>query len=202
MVLEIGRKKNIKRKIYCLLEKVYHFNPWHCDPAETRPYAVWIIHYLNKMIVAGRIKQGNIIEVGCGLGDIIGSVSWKQGKKGYDLEKEVISAARWLHPRVQFQQGTFSDVKSDKNRISCLIMVDFIHTLSPEDLRENIQTMLENNTVDMFVLDTFSNTQGTVYKYSHDGQYLYGENYRLVKKSRSFEAANGARRYVEVWKRK
>ena len=52
----------------------------------------------------------------------------------------------------------------------------------------------------MFVLDTFRNNEGTEYKYSHDGNFLFNGMYKLLKRSHGFAASNGARRYIEYWK--
>lgn len=80
-------------------------------------------------------------------------------------------------------------------------MVGFIHVISYEELKVEIDEMMKKNNVRLFVIDTFRRNENTEYKYSHNGDELFGGKYRMIKKSRGFVAANNARRYIECWER-
>lgn len=104
-----------------------------------------------------------------------------------------------LHPSVVFWQGSFDKVINQDE--SCLIMVNFIHRIPQEELREEMQQVLLKNNVKLIVLDTFSRNENTVYEHSHCGVELFGGKYRRIRKSRGFTATQGARRYIEYWEK-
>lgn len=191
----------LKKLLYELLQYCFKFSKWHIMPINRRPYALEIYrtlsHYINK---PGIFHNALIIEVGCGLGDIIGSLTWDYGKIGFDLSANVLKAARLIHPTVVFRKGTFNNIHY--GNVSCLIMINFIHAISYEDLKKYIDEVLDKNKVEMFVLDTFRNNAGTEYTYSHDGNFLFDGKYKLYKRSQGFSASNGAKRYIEYWKAK
>ena len=188
----------IKRILYSLLRLLFKFGSWHVVPINQRPYALEIYRTLNNYIEKIKLHYVPIVEVGCGLGDIIGSLRWKYGKIGYDLSLNVLKGAELLHPDVIFHQGTFENVNC-KN-IRYLIMVNFIHVIPPDKLKKSIEQILDKNKVEMFVLDTFRNNEGTEYIYSHDGNYLFNGRYKRIKRSKEFIVAHGAKRYIEYWK--
>lgn len=188
----------IKRKIYQILQWHYNFETWHTEPINNRPYGLEVVRMLNKLI--NKNKFNNIlpfVEIGCGLGDIIGSLKWKYEKIGYDISAEVLKAGTILNPKVKFRKGTFDNI--DCGDINCLIMLNFIHMIPYDKLKRGIDIILKKNRVKMFVLDTFTDNKGTEYVYSHDGDYLFGGRYKLVRRSDSFPCASGAKRYIEYW---
>ncbi len=188
----------IKKKIYRILQQYYDFGTWHVEPINNRPYGLEIVRMLNKLIDKKRFNQCMpIVEIGCGLGDIIGSLKWKYKKIGYDISTEVLRGGALLHPSVKFRKGTFADI--DCGNINCLIMVGFIHMIPCDKLKNEIDNMLKKNRVKMFVLDTFTNNEGTEYVYSHNGKYLFDGRYKLIRKSEGIPCAHGAKRYIEYW---
>lgn len=189
-----------KKKIY-LLKKILKLNEWQTSLLEERPYAQEIVRGLTYLLRDS--DEIRIIEVGVGIGEIIANVS-KSKKKieriGFDINKSNIIAGRIMNPNVKFKVGTFSDVNC--GHIDALIMVNFIHSISPDLLRAQITSLLSKNNVKMFVIDTFVNHTNTEYTFSHSGNELFGEKYILKKRSRGFVAAHGARRYIEYWEKK
>lgn len=182
----------LKRKIFKLLQKLYGFNEWHIEPVNFRPYALSIINNLSK-------NKNNlpIVELGCGLGEIIGAIDKRNEKYGYDISNSVLKVAKILQPKVEFKNGSFQNVEIGK--IGCFIMVNFIHCINPKELKENINSILKENDVEMFVIDVIRNSTRSMYKYEHDGNYLFDKKYFLQKRSKGFQAAGGARRYIEYW---
>ena len=194
---EVG---SVKRKFYKLLQKRYLFNSWHVEPINFRPYAMEIVLMTERYINQKNIRC--VMEVGCGLGDIIGNikVSKRNCKKiGIDKEHNVINAAKVLHPSVIFLQGSFDNCVSREE--SCLIMVNFIHRIPYDELKQEMQKVFLKSNVNLVVMDTFSRNENTVYEYSHHGKELFDGKYRCIRRSRGFAAANGARRYIEYWEK-
>lgn len=188
----------IKKFLYRLLQVGFKFSSWHIVPINERPYALEVYKTLNNYIEKFELPHAPIVEVGCGLGDVIDSLKWKYGKIGFDRCPKVIRAARLTHLKTIFHKGTFKDVNCCE--ICCLLMINFIHIIPPVQLKEEIEHVLNKNRVEMFVLDTFRDNMGTEYCYSHDGNYLFDGKYKLIKRSRSFMAAHGAKRYIEYWR--
>lgn len=192
---EAGR---IKKKIYQILQQYYSFGTWHTEPINNRPYALEVVRMLNKLISRNKFNQCMpFVEVGCGLGDIIGSLKWKHEKIGYDISAEALKAGALLYPKVRFHKGTFHDI--DCGNINCLIMLNFIHMIPYDNLKKEIDVVLKKNRVKMFVLDTFTENEGTEYVYSHNGEYLFDDRYKLAKRSEGIPCAHGAKRYIEYW---
>lgn len=196
--VESKKAGRIKKKIYQMLQGYYGFGTWHVEPINNRPYGLEVCRTLNKLIGQNKFRQPiSFVEVGCGLGDIIGSLKWKYGKLGYDISAEVLKGGAILHPTVKFHKGSFDDI--DCGEINCLIMVGFIHMIPYNKLKKEIEIVLKNNRVKMFVLDTFTDNEGTEYIYSHNGEYLFDRRYRLARKSKGFSCMHGAKRYIEYW---
>lgn len=191
---------NYKRVMYQFLQKIFLFDSWHLEPINFRPYAKEIV-----LATESYINQKNIqcvMEVGCGLGDIIGNIkvsNRKCRKMGIDREKNVLKAAKVLHPSAIFLQGSFDQCISRDE--TCLIMVNFIHRIPCDELKKEMQRVLLKSNVKLVVLDTFLSNENTVYEYSHCGRELFAGKYKCIRKSRGFAAAQGARRYIEYWEK-
>ena len=82
------------------LQKIIGFDKWHLSNFKERTYVLSTVNRINELIQDGKVSSGTVLEIGCGLGDIISSIRW-QNKLGYDVDK--ILAARILHPGMRFQ---------------------------------------------------------------------------------------------------
>lgn len=132
----------IKKKIYQMLQRYYNFGSWHLTPINERPYGLEVVRTLNKLISKNKFsKYAPFVEVGCGLGEIIGGVRWRFKKIGYDISAEALKAGALLCPKVIFRKGTFADI--DCGDINCLIMLNFIHMIPHDKLKKEIDTVLE-----------------------------------------------------------
>lgn len=194
----VGRCKQI---VLHILQRFYLFDDWHLAPINIRPYAREVVCVVQKYINHFEIEA--VIEVGCGLGSIIGNIQKplrRYKRLGIDKDSNVVRAAKILHPSVTFLQGSFDKVRIDGH--SCLIMVDFIHRIPEEELKRSISSILLKNEIDLFVFDTFVKNESTEYMYSHRGEYLFGGTYECIRRSKGFAAAHGARRYIEYWEKR
>lgn len=192
---------NCKQKFHAILQKIYAFDEWHLGSINFKPYAREVVLTIEKYM--GKKKIRFIIEIGCGLGDVIGNIKTASNRKckkiGIDRDDNVIKAAKLLHPSITFLQGSFDRCRN-KDGV-CLIMINFIHRIPKEELKEEMKSLLLANKVDLVVIDTFSRNENTEYLYSHCGEELFDGKYRRIRKSKAFSAAHGAKRYIEYWER-
>lgn len=190
-----------KRYILKKLQTKYNVNDWHASPINDRPYGIDTVLQVQSYLDMRPCKT--IVEVGCGVGSIIGNLCLppKGAPKfiGYDINSNNLKLGKLLHPKVKFIKGSFDKV--NVGEIDCLIMVGFIYLIPYDELKKDINRLLSKNNVRLFVFDTFSRTADDAYCYSHKGEYLLGGNYKLVKKSKGFKAAHHTRRYVEYWEK-
>lgn len=185
----------IKQHYYTWLQKKFHFDSWHIVPINQRQYAIDIIYYLNKQIIT---KNGYIVEVGCGLGDIIGNINYPTRKKiGLDKDLRVISGAKAANPfRAIYKVGSFDNINQKK--ISLLITVNFIHNIEPTELKHIYMKICKENCIERIVLDVVKSKN---YLYNHNGEYLLKDlGYTRAMSSRPYRVKDGIRK-VEVWER-
>lgn len=163
-----------------VLKTFFQFDAWHLISPAERKYVGEIITFLNSL---PKSQRKNVIEIGCGLGDIIRNLHF-QKKTGYDGENKVIKAASLVSvlsfDRTRFLPFVFpSSVLKDK--CSAIIMVNWIHHIDPDVLKEYIQTYFSENVLPggCIVVDT---VQASNYKYNHNISHLIGSiSCNLVK---------------------
>lgn len=182
--------------MYKPLQKIYGFNSWHLAPLSEKRYAVDIIGKVEDMTCD---NASPVVEIGCGRGDIIGNIRHSR-KIGIDLSPEVIKAASLLHHDTEFIAGGFD--KADFGDISCLIMVNFIHAISPNEMRDYMKNVLARNNVKFVCFDIVTNIEYTEYTYMHSGSEMLGDDYELFCTDYKYPAAHCAYRHIEYWKKK
>lgn len=172
----------LKEWYYVLLQQKYQFQSWHITPINFRPYAIDVVEYLNRQ------TKRKVIEIGCGLGEIIGNVSNCE-RVGYDIDEKVVMVAKKLYRNTHFYMGTFENVKNQK--IDYLITVNFIHGISPEELKKIYERLYQNNEIRHFVLDIVDSSN---YRFNHDINYLIeGTGYKIQKRLHRHQVVNGSR---------
>ena len=149
------------------LRPLFGFDAWHAAaPYCCRGYKKAVVE------LANGLRPGRAVEVGCGLGDIITRI--KAGERiGIDVDAKVLRAARFLHPgRVWIQAGAagFAQFGSPERRIDCLIMVNWIHTLSSEELAEVLLPNLSK--IRYLIVDAVDAHGPPSYRYKHDFAFL------------------------------
>jgi hypothetical protein len=157
------------------LRLLFGFDRWHASaPYSCRPYKGLVVE------LANALQPSIVVEVGCGLGDIISRVK-AVDRFGIDSDLRVIRAARFLH------RGRGSWVHDDGNRIQrvvsqertidCLIMVNWIHSLSPEHLSELLLPLLPRTRY--LILDAIDADGPKSYRHKHDFGFLSTVTRRL-----------------------
>jgi SAM-dependent methyltransferase len=151
----------------CWLCLFFRFSWWHTISLRERPYARDIINYLNGRPPAQRTSA---LEIGCGLGDIIRHIRFEK-RVGLDSNNNVLRAARFLSRfnfgiRIRFMKFDFPD-SNFFGRYDAIIMVNWIHTICPDVLKQKIEDYARENLSEggMIIIDT---VQDAEYKYHHD----------------------------------
>lgn len=186
-----------QKLFYLILHKIYKFDEWHLTPADERPYAECIIRKINSILQKEKIN-GEIIEIGCGLGDIIANISNSYGaRSGYDISKNVIKAARVAHPTVRFKHGSFTDIVNRK--IGLAIAVNFFQTIDDESLRTMLDVFTTTNDVDRILLDTVPSPP---YEYAHNyDEIMRKAGFCMEWRSHSFAALPKSRRHLLLYRK-
>lgn len=151
-----------ERAVCSFLRSKYSFDPWHCNNTwSRRAYKRIAVNMANS------INADIVIEVGCGLGDIISRIRARK-RFGYDCDEAVIMAARKIRGnKVEFKVGEISDVQEEK--IDLLIMVNWVHEIPPGDLEKMMSQVLSRT--QFILLDhVYPGIRG--YRFYHDFQFL------------------------------
>lgn len=183
---------------YGILQKIFGFHKWHMTPVEQRPYGMEVIKWCNRLLASdGDANRGKVIEVGCGLGDIVAKIKTKnENKEGYDIDEKVIKAAKIIHPGIKFQADGFApDIRGE--RIFIFIAVNFLYALDSKTVRNEFKKLLTVNDVKYIVTETMYPINSN-YPYSHDMDKILGSDYTCIKK-RGFPAAEHSRRYILLY---
>lgn len=171
---------------YCLF-LIFRFDKWHIrNGCHSRPYKKAVASKINSL------KPKIVVELGCGLGDILRLVQSPR-KIGYDIDNSVVRAAR---VKSLFQKIIYS-VGDSSNVVECdidvLIMVNWIHNLSPNLLESIINEFLPR--VNYFVFDSIDQEKHFMYKYIHDFQFMH----KYAKVYDVFRVHGEPRQFI-IWK--
>jgi len=150
------------------LRMVFQFDAWHASaPYACRPYKRKIVELVNAL------EPATVVEVGCGLGEILSRIRANE-RFGFDADRAVIRAARFLHGgKVHWINADLAAVATllpEKRRIDCLIMVNWIHNLSPEQLWVCLRPLLSR--IKWLVLDAIDRDGPASYRFKHDFAFL------------------------------
>jgi hypothetical protein len=160
------------RLFLTVIGRIYRLDPWHVrTPAAARPYRATVAEMVNAL------HPEVVVEVGCGLGYVLAPVRARQ-RYGYDVDGHVIRAARLLRGRrIAFIQGELSAVSQP--RIDVLILVNWIHALSPAALEAALRPLLGRTRY--LVLDAIDpDAPGSSYRHRHDFAFLDGQARHLL----------------------
>lgn len=152
-----------------LLALIFHFDNWHTSVLSSKRYAQELILFLNKIQ-----NNGSYLEIGCGLGDIIRNVNFKQ-RLGLDRENEVLRAARFLsllsfQGDIAYKRFEFPTAPIE-GKFDVITLVNWIHNIEPEILKSKITEYYLNNLKNdgCIIIDTVQHER---YKYNHKVDFL------------------------------
>ena len=159
-----------------ILWLVFHFERWHVSSSfACRTYKKVTVDAINK------VNPETVVELGCGLGEIIGRIKSRR-RIGIDIDERVLSAAKFLYGRnVEFQKGSFEEIsRINEDYIDVLVMCNWIHNIDPKSLRMEIEKLLKKKKIKYIIVDSIEvNIEG--YKYKHDINELFSGIAKLIK---------------------
>ena len=142
------------------LVKGYDIGSWHKNPIYWMPYRLEVINQLNNLIRKENKNNMAIVEIGCGLGEILREYKNNKNDRtsikfyGFDINEKVINVAKKLDKEIIFKVGTFdSVVKIPEKTIDILIMIGFLHCLSEENVIDYFKLLMKNKTIRYIILD-------------------------------------------------
>ena len=166
----------------------FRFDKWHTSPFENRQYACDILSEIE-----GRINMGAILELGCGLGDIIGKTNYKE-KYFYDISSSVLKAAQFLQifsfkkSKNIFKVFNFLEDTLDKQiHLDAIIFVNWIHDYEPETLKKKLSDMIKTNLrpEGLVVFDVIEKNPN--YKFNHSFENLIDTDQFNIKVSEGYK---------------
>lgn len=162
-------RMTLERGLVYGLSKIYDFPAsWH-PPTSARPYRIVVADLVNSL------HPDVVCEVGCGLGSILSRIHAPR-RVGFDIDPAVIKAAKLLRGRrIEFHQGGLAEVSPP--RMDVLILVNWIHELSPADLNRQLDPLLGRT--HYLVLDAIDASNDFGYRYKHDFSFLDGKALKL-----------------------
>jgi hypothetical protein len=162
--------RTIRRLGRDALQRAYGFDRWHVGHGGEQ-YAADIVRALNAWPETDRQAA---VEIGCGLGDIIRRLRFKE-RLGLDRDPRVLRAARLLCTvrgagRTRFEVFEFPGTPLT-GVYNAIVMVNWIHAIDPERLRQSLclyyaQHLCPGGAI---VLDT---VEDPAYGYNHDVRRL------------------------------
>jgi hypothetical protein len=154
------------------LRLLFRFDAWHASAAYScRAYKRVVVELVNAL------RPAVAVELGCGLGDIISRVRAAE-RIGIDRDVHVIRAARFLHRQGRWIHGDSSCLlQLERPRIDCLIMVNWIHSLSADELAALLVPLLPLTRY--LILDAIDADCPGSYRYRHDFSFLAAATRRV-----------------------
>jgi len=162
---------------------------WHTESnIYCRPYKWRVIE------VANSLNPNSVIEIGCGLGEIISRVK-AQYRVGIDIDKSAIYFANKLNKGPIYIEGSFDSVLTlQVNEIDLLIMVGFIHAISMDTLSFHINQILDSKRCKYIITDIYREDypdRGVVHDLSK-----YNKRIKLINVYDDHEGY----RYIMLWR--
>jgi SAM-dependent methyltransferase len=167
---------HFERAWFRAIRRVFRFDAWHANaPYSCRPDKKSVVDLANSL------HPNTVVEVGCGLGEILSRIN-ARNRYGLDLDARVIRAARFLHPRgivwIAGAAATLQQRMGSVAFIDCLIMVNWIHNLSSEELAAALVPLLPKTR--FVIVDAMDQNAPASYRVKHDFAFLTGQATRLA----------------------
>jgi hypothetical protein len=165
------------------------FINWHIKPnIYCKPYKWRVIE------VANSLNPNSVIEIGCGLGEIISRVK-AQYRVGIDIDKTCIYLADKLNKGPIYIEGSFDSVLAlPVKDIDLLIMVGFIHRIPMDTLSFHINQILDSKTCKYIITDMYREDypdRGVVHDLSK-----YNKRIKLINAYDDYEGYS----YIMLWR--
>lgn len=172
-----------------ILYKIFKFDKWHSQIIYGESYYKDLVKNINNS------NAKNIVEIGCGLGNILLNVNIKN-RLGLDYSKEVLKALKFLtiikFKKIELKKFDFIN-ENLFGEYDIIVIINWPHTVKKNILKKKINLIFKNNlNINGFLyLDTVSDDS---YRYNHDVNYLTSDNKCDILKIGSYSQGRN------VWK--
>lgn len=133
------------------LRAVFGFERWHAkSPFYCHPYKQKCV-----MLIEEEVRPRSVVELGCGLGEIIRRIS-APNRYGIDIDVRVVRAARFIagtRSGIEFRAGSFPEVTEVGPDLDLLIMVNWPHSLTPTELQTALDTLFAKVKIKWLLVD-------------------------------------------------
>ena len=172
-----------KKTLRIILRIFFRYDWWHTSPIENRKYVNDIITEVNK-----HNSRDLLLEIGCGLGDIIGNSKF-QNKLFYDTDQNVLNAARFIHKfrklksHNEFKVFDFLKHSIKDSRIyDVVVLVNWLHTYDSVTVAPKIKAVVNNNMKkdSLLIFDLIPPTSSNLFNRSA-GQFFHHSVGDLIK---------------------
>lgn len=149
----------------------FKFDSWHIKGNfYCRPYKLQVVQYINNC------NFQTIVEYGCGLGDISSRLKCSS-LYCFDKSNSTIDAFNFLNPRLNSEVRSLGSPVDIPSKVDCVMLVNFLTILTPEDLRSSFERMIEDLNPDFIFLDIVYPVDG-VFSNSHSD--IFFEEYGVI----------------------
>lgn len=167
-----------------ILHLIYGFDPWHITGTfYARPYKSDVVRLVES------VPHDCVVEIGVGLGDILGRVDAKK-RVGIDREVEVLKAARFcVYGPVSFALADFADPdqliaalnQNDVSTVDVMILVNWIHMIEMDVIAKTLSTVSRDIPIKHIVMDTIrAGTPGYRFTHSQDDLRRLGNIKKVI----------------------
>ena len=190
---EVGAKNvfigSIKRIRYMYLQKKYGFDKCHISPMEHRKYVQETIRYINSK----NEDLKKVVDIGCGIGETIRYIHAEK-KIGYDLDSDVLEAARYVgkSDTTVYIHGSFNEMDANQE-IDYLITLGFMHGGTEDMWVEPYHKVTAQNDIKNIIVDVFK--EGVDNSHKLDFTKILPDEYFLKDRMGPFLGE----KYVEVY---
>ena len=135
-----------KKLFRVILRLFFRFEWWHTSPLENKKYALDVIQELDS-----KPNRESILELGCGIGDIIGKVQYKK-KYFYDISTNALKAAKF-YQKITFKRSNnfykefnFFNESVNKNiHLDAIVLVNWIHGIESQLIYIRLTELINHN---------------------------------------------------------
>jgi len=118
---------------------LYRFDFWHVMSSyDCKPYKQQVVGILNQYDIK------SVVEIGCGLGDIVSRVS-APSKFGIDREVSAVAVAKKIDQSTRYIVASLDQVEDSLNyvdQVDCFMLINFTHNIETDLLVKELKHLL------------------------------------------------------------
>ena len=149
---------------------IYDLDEWHSNTYERSSYAKTLVSKVNKI---ENINRMNVLEVGCGIGNIIRHIECDK-KYAYDSDPKVLKALRFCDYKMRIE---ILMQLQNLERMDIILAINFLHGYSENEVIKFIKDLSNNKFSGWLIIDVKHFDKADFYDHTR----LFVEKYRIRK---------------------